>query len=135
LIRTFVDTSAFYALIVANDPGHARAKRVLTLLLDGRDQLVATSFVVHETVTLLQARLGMQPVRLFAERFLPHIEVVAVEGQLLSRSLEALLAAARRHVSFTDWTSFIVMREYRIRRAFAFDPHFAEQGFEVLSGS
>ena len=44
-----------------------------------------------------------------------------------------LLAADKRNVSLTDWTSFEVMRDRGIDLAFAFDPGFAAQGFDVLS--
>ena len=44
----------------------------------------------------------------------------------------ALLAAGRRDISLVDFSSFQVMRRMELRRAFAFDPHFSEQGFEVV---
>jgi predicted nucleic acid-binding protein len=31
-----------------------------------------------------------------------------------------------------DCTSFEIMRQARLERAFTFDPHFAEQGFVVI---
>jgi len=44
----------------------------------------------------------------------------------------ALLVAGRRQVSLVDCVSFELMRRLAVDRAFCFDPHFAEQGFEVL---
>ena len=44
----------------------------------------------------------------------------------------ALLAADRRKVSLVDRSSFHIMRSRMVRTAFAFDPHFRDQGFEVL---
>lgn len=51
---------------------------------------------------------------------------------LHQRALATLLGAGRREVSLVDWVSFLLMRELGIRHAFAFDRHFAEQGFVVL---
>jgi predicted nucleic acid-binding protein len=44
----------------------------------------------------------------------------------------ALLAAGRRTLSLVDCGSFHVMSSRAVRSAFTFDPHFVEQGFEVL---
>ena len=44
----------------------------------------------------------------------------------------AVIAAGRRRLSLVDCTSFEVMKEMGIRRCFAFDPHFREQGFDCL---
>jgi len=46
----------------------------------------------------------------------------------------ALLAADRRKLSLVDCGSFHVMRTRVVRTSFAFDPHFREQGFDVLPG-
>ena len=58
-MSTFVDTSAFYALLVANDVGHEAAKRTLDRLLAGGQRLVTSNYVVVETCALLQNRLGL----------------------------------------------------------------------------
>jgi predicted nucleic acid-binding protein len=44
----------------------------------------------------------------------------------------ALLAADRRKVSLVDCSSFHVMRSRLVRTVFGFDPHFRQQGFEML---
>ena len=43
-----------------------------------------------------------------------------------------LLSARRQDLSLVDCTSFAVMRSLGLRRAFTLDPHFAEQGCEVV---
>jgi uncharacterized protein len=44
--------------------------------------------------------------------------------------VSALAAARRRDLSLVDCASFEVARRARARRAFAFDRHFVERGFE-----
>ena len=44
----------------------------------------------------------------------------------------AVLAAGRRKLSLVDCVSFEIMRRGGIRRAFSFDPHFREAGFELV---
>jgi predicted nucleic acid-binding protein len=41
--------------------------------------------------------------------------------------------SARRHLTLVDCASFESMRRLTVRRAFAFDRHFEEQGFECES--
>lgn len=45
----------------------------------------------------------------------------------------AMLTASRRRLSLVDCTSFEAMRHKKITKAFAFDQHFVEQGFEIVS--
>ncbi len=49
--------------------------------------------------------------------------------------MAVLVAASRRDVSLTDWSSLEIMRERGIRVAFAFDEHFSQQGFELLAAT
>ena len=44
----------------------------------------------------------------------------------------SVLAANQRRLSLVDCVSFEVMRRLGIREAFAFDAHFADQGFRCL---
>lgn len=131
----FVDTSALYALLVAEDREHENARAILAGLDPSRSSLVTSSFVILEAVSLLQARIGVTAVRAFQEAIFPALDVVWVDAPLYLRAAAALLAASKRDVSLTDWSSFEVMRERRIRAAFAFDEHFAQQGFELLSAT
>jgi predicted nucleic acid-binding protein len=132
LSSVFVDTSALYALLVAEDREHEKAGAILTALDPNRSFLVTSSFVILETVALLQSRIGVPAVRGFQEAIFPVLDIVWVDARLYSRAASALLAATKRDVSLTDWSSFEVMRERGIRAAFAFDEHFAQQGFELL---
>jgi predicted nucleic acid-binding protein len=131
----FVDTSAFYALLVADDAAHSAARRALERLDREQAALVTTSFVVHETVTLLQNRVGTSAVSRFRDDVMPMLDLVWIDEPLLARALAALVAAGSRLVSLTDWTSFEAMRLRGIVEAFAFDPHFARQGFRLVAGS
>lgn len=93
---------------------------------------MSSSFVLQETIALLQARHGVAKVRIFHVNVLPLVDVIWIGRELYDRSMAALLGAASKSVSLTDWSSFEVMRTYGIDEAFAFDSHFAEQGFTLL---
>lgn len=61
---------------------------------------------------------------------MPAITVTWVDADLHRVALEATLAGTRG-VSLVDHTSFVLMRWRNLRRAFAFDDHFAQEGFEL----
>ena len=129
----FADTSALYAFLVREDENHERAKALLASLRTEATRLVSSSFVVQETAALLQPRIGVPAARRFQQSVVPALEVEWIGEALYQRGMAALLAAGKRDVSLTDWTSFEVMRERGIERALAFDDDFADQGFVLLS--
>jgi predicted nucleic acid-binding protein len=130
----FVDTSAIYAVLVSEDARHAESLAILERLRRDRAALVSSSFVVQEAVALLQARVGLAAVRAFREIFLPVLQITWVDQAILDLAMAALLAAASRSISLTDWSSFEIMRARGIDTAFAIDPHFRRQGFQLLPG-
>lgn len=60
----FVDTSALYAVLDANDAAHRRAAEQCNRLLAGAAALATSSYGVVEVFALVQARLGLAATRL-----------------------------------------------------------------------
>jgi predicted nucleic acid-binding protein len=130
----FVDTSALLALLDRDDKFHARAVATIRSL-GADDALLTHEYVLVETTSLAQRRLGPQAVRSLVDDLLPLVEIAWVDEPLHAEARQALLAAERRTVSLVDWVSFLVMRRHGVRRAFTFDQDFAVEGFEVLRAS
>jgi predicted nucleic acid-binding protein len=126
------DTSALYAVLDRDDDNHPAAIAVWNSLLQSDTPLLVTNYVVVETMALVQHRLGMDAVRLLSDDILPALDVHWITEADHRHAQTALLAAGRRKLSLVDCGSFHVMRSRAVRTAFAFDPHFGEQGFEVL---
>lgn len=131
-MSVFVDTSAFFAVLDAGDVNHGAARAAWDRLLDDRDDLLTTNYVLVETAALLQSRLGVEALREFAADVLPVVELHVVDEGEHRSAFHALLVAARRKLSLVDCASFECMRRVGLDRAFCFDPHFAEQGFAVV---
>ena len=93
--------------------------------------LHTTSYVLVETMALRQRRTGREGLRTFVADMLPVVQVIWVDEGIHRSAQHALLVASRRDLSLVDCVSFEVMRQRGIRKAFAFDTHFAEQGFDV----
>jgi predicted nucleic acid-binding protein len=134
-VSVFVDTSAFYAVLDADDGRHADAARVWESLLDSRDPIHTTSYVIVETTRLLQNRIGLDGLRLFAADILPVVQLLWVDEGMHRSAMHALLVAGQRRLSLVDCVSFEAMRGLGIETAFCFDPHFAQQGFHIVPGA
>ncbi len=128
----FADTSGLYPLLDAENAAFESVAPAWERLRDNGYSIVTTNYVLMETATLLQSRLGVGAVRDFVDDVVPVLLVEWVEAEVHGSALTAVLAANRRDLSLVDCVSFEVMRRLGIRRAFTLDGHFREQGFEVV---
>jgi uncharacterized protein len=128
----FVDTSALYAVLDRDDQNHAAAVATWRELLETDQTLLVTNYIIVETTALVQHRLGTEAVRVLAGDILIVLEVHWITENDHTHAQHALLATDRRKLSLVDCSSFHTMRTRMLRTAFAFDPHFREQGFELL---
>ena len=128
----FVDTSAFYALLDADDANHRRSAGAWRDTMTSDQNVVTTNYVLVETFALIQSRLGLQAVREFQEDIVPVLHVEFVTPEMHRLGIAAFLAASRRGFSLVDCISFEVMRELGMKSAFTFDGHFREYGFTAI---
>ena len=131
-MTVFVDTSALYAILDADDRQHSPAAAEWQRLVVDSSQLITTNYVLLESTALLQHRLGIEAVRSFELDICPLLRIEWIDAARHAVGTESLLAAGRRRLSLVDCVNFAAMRELGIRDVFAFDPHFAEQGFTCL---
>jgi predicted nucleic acid-binding protein len=131
-LTVFVDTSAFLAIFAADDAFHDAARTTWRALIVEEERLVCNNYILIETFTLLQRRLGMAAARSFQSDVLPSLNIHWVDEQVHGRAMTALLAADQRYLSLVDCSAFETMRLYGITQSFTFDQHFADHGFEVL---
>jgi predicted nucleic acid-binding protein len=129
-MTVFIDTSAFFAVLDADDQMHSRARREWERLLETDTTLRTTNYVLVETSALLQSRIGMDGLRVFAADVVPALDVTWVDAGMHLSAHHSLLVASRRDLSLVDCVSFEAMRRLRIENVFCFDSHFAEQGFQ-----
>ncbi len=128
-----MDTSAAYALLVASDANHQRARSVFEQLQARGAPLVTTSYVLVETYALLHSRVGLAAVTAFRNDVQPLMEVSWVDEGLHERGLGRLLARGQGGLSLVDAVSFELIRDEGLEEAFVYDRHFEGEGFAVLS--
>lgn len=127
----FVDTSAWYAIEVEDDVHHAEARQFLRRLASGTyGASVTTDYVLDETLTLLRSRRGLDAAMAFIDkvRRSKSVKVFWITEELFEKALGTFRGYKGQSWSFTDCTSFAIMKELSIPDAFAFDGHFEEAG-------
>ncbi len=123
----FVDTSAWYALIDKDDAEHKAAKAFIQNLTL---PLMTTNLIVHETITLLRYRLGHKiaaevGAKLWKEE---PAKLVFIDRVMEQKAWKLFLRYRDHRFSFTDCTSFVVMEQFGILKAFVFDSDFESYG-------
>ncbi|MCU0247024.1 MAG: PIN domain-containing protein [Bryobacter sp.] len=129
----FVDTSALFAYLSPDDGKHEPARRVLQTLAGGKRPMLTTNYVVLETTALVQRRLGFAALEALHLDVLPLIATDWVLPDLHEESVALHFASRRRQLSLVDCSSFVYMRRHRISEAVAFDRHFSQEGFRLLT--
>ena len=132
-MNIFADTSGLFALLVHNDYMHIRARENFAYFAVQSVQLVTSSFVLVETLALLQRRIGLAPIHDFNAKILPLLEVIWVNDKWYTRAMQRLFAQNSRDVSLVDCLSFEIMDSLEIKYAFAFDSHFEKNGFTITA--
>lgn len=131
-MRVFIDTSAFLAILNADDRYHKKAKEKWFELIASETALFCNNYILVETFALVQNRLGMDALRTFNDDILPLVNIDWVEEQTHKGGVIALLTTSRKRLSMVDCVSFETMRRLEIKKVFTFDPHFAGQGFQNI---
>lgn len=132
--EVWLDTAGFLALWDASDAHHHAAVRLQRDLVGQGKRFRTSDYVLNEALTLLRLRHSHAA----ACDLLSTLErsaAVRIEWMDAER-LQSAAAFFRKHRdkewSFTDCTSFCLMKELKIREAFTTDHHFRQAGFIPL---
>jgi hypothetical protein len=118
----------------AADPLHEAARGARDAWLEGHGVLVSTDFVMDETLTLLRFRLGLPA----AESWWQQVDESAlvrwerIDAERSRKAREWFFRWREQDFSFTDCSSFVVMRELRLKTALSSDDHFRRALFTIL---
>lgn len=136
-LPVFVDTSALVALYLTADSRHQEAASVLEGLMESKRQLVATTDVFDETVTLLRRWGGYSKAVEAGEalRTSRVLELVNVDDEAREEAWKLFKQHKGPKLSFTDCTSAAVMRRLELEEVFTFDSDFRGFGFTAVPGT
>lgn len=129
--RLFLDTWGWLALADARDPAHAEAVSERRRR-SGPGRLITTDYVLDETLTRLYSRSNFTSARQFTDAIFA-AELAGLLGieRITAERFETAYSWRMRYrdkpaISFTDLTSFVVMKELGIRDVLTADAHFTQ---------
>lgn len=134
MTNIFIDTSAFIALYLKGDEFHKRATSFLDTI-DKKNVFLTSNYILDEVYTFLRASKGKETAISFAEFLAQNSQIVILKRISLEdekKAFELFRKLDLPRLSFTDCTSFALMKRLETKEAFSFDEHFAKAGFKMV---
>jgi uncharacterized protein len=132
--KVFIDTSGFFALLVAEDPAYELAADWFDFQFKNNTMAFTSDQVMAEAATLFKARGYLHMAKdLFAMFEQTNwLKVEWINTERFAASKDFFLHYQDKNYSFTDCTSFVLMEELGLRQALTTDHHFRQAGFVPL---
>lgn len=135
--KIFIDTSAWIAFAVGDEPRHKEVLRSIEEALKDSAALFTSNDVVDETLTRLVTTVGFHKTKLFYTRLGIHmkkgyVRQLWVDEVLQEQAWQVLEKFSDHRLSFTDATSIAIMKRYAIPKILTLDSDFAKIGIPVL---
>ena len=131
--RLLVDTGGWIAHLDRKEKDHAR---MVAALKSFQGRLVTSDYVFDESVTLCVAHMGHAAATRLGDSLLSAemADLVHVSPDNLRAAWKLFRARPDKDYSFTDCTSFVLMRALGIEEAATLDDDSRREGFRVLPG-
>lgn len=132
--QIFVDTNGWVALNSQRDAFYEEAKKLNKDFLEKGFEYITTNFVLDETYTWLTMKAGHSIAVDFGEKIrkskITHI--FRITEEIEEEAWDLFKQYSDKKFSFTDCTSFVVMQQMNIEKAFTNDRHFEQMRFTAL---
>lgn len=131
----FIDTAPLQAFNNIKDQYFKKTVAILRNLLEEYVTLITTDYIIDEAYTGLLTKGGYKNAMHF-DRWLQKepCKIVFVDKSIFIQAQQVFRRFNKDKLwSFTDCTSYVVMKELKIKTALTFDEHFEQMGFELLS--
>lgn len=132
--KYFVDTNAWIAIYDIKDQYHSQATNFLKGLLGKPITLITSDYIIDETITFLRMNVSHAKAVKFKESIdqSPISIVKSISDEIRKSAWSIFIKYSDQEFSFTDCTSFALMKDLNLKKAFTFDSHFSIIGFECL---
>lgn len=135
MVQVFADTNYWVGVLTPRDELHRKAKTIGEAVLQNAS-ILTSDLIVVEVLNYLHRRspkVRQEAFDIFTDiRTSPLIEIVPYSKSLFERAGALYIRAEDKEWSFTDCSSFAIMRERNIHDALTSDHHFEQAGFRAL---
>ena len=139
MIIVFVDAGPLYALFSLRDQYHLQTQQILRKLETVQPRLITSDDVINEAITSLHSsRKGGYSAAVsmivWLSKIPARIEIEWIGQARFQKAIEVFRRYNKdKQWSFTDCTSYVIIKELKIDKVFTFDRHFRQMGFSILS--
>lgn len=133
-ISVFVDSGAWIALAIEQDPSHEQAMEKWLALSESGSRYFTSVPVILETFTFLERNTDLQTALLWKDELakLSRLDVWECPLGVLKESWKWFDRKDLFKLSAVDATSFTLMVRHKVKRAFTFDAHFSTAAFYII---
>lgn len=131
-MNVYLDTSALYAFICRTDQDHERIKQCIQKLLDDNAAMFTSSYVLSETMCLVQHRLGISVLKEAVKILIPALEIIWINEDIHNRACSWLFEHPKQSTNIVDAASFLVAREFGADYCVALDSDFVKAGLKTM---
>ena len=130
----FVDTAGWMACADASDPAHRAAIKARDRWLERGGLFITTDYIADETLTHIRLRLSHGAAETWWRQVdsSSRLRWESVTTNRADKARSLFFRYQDKDFSFTDCTSFVVMRELKLREVLTTDHHFAQIGFTLV---
>lgn len=132
-LRVLLDTSALLALVNPEDDHHVKAVEIHRSLIHKKAALVLPNFLLAESHTIINRRLGPREAREFLNSALRDFEIerVTLEDEWAAHALLQEVSR-QKDLSYFDAVAASMAERLGMEEIFTFDRHFSLLGLKPL---
>jgi predicted nucleic acid-binding protein len=135
----FLDTSFLFAWLNQEDKFHDQAMNLIQSCKDKHVCFCLTDYIIDEILTLVLIKTSKKKAVEIAEEIMeschhdPSVRLIYIQEPLFAEAMKIFCEFKDKNWSFTDCTSYVVMKNYQISEGASFDKHFREFGLKIAT--
>lgn len=126
-MKVFIDTSAFVALLVEKEVDHKKVAKKYYNYRQSRAILFTSDYILDELFTrLLYFKIDLKKYiqKLKESISKGEITVLKIDDALFEKALSGFLKFSEHKISFTDATSYALLKDFSLDEIFTLDDDF-----------